>query len=204
MGRWTRSDWAAPRQLDSAMDQNSGVIMSHQWEHEDDLIKLALASNKAKREGDIALYEELQTRIKVFEDIMWQSKVAVFKELSPFSSIADALYQKSVQLQISFLDLTNSRNNTGDGKFIFGVSDELRTVQIWPMEDRGYYNVDLFDYEFNETGDCYKGHTRSLEEATIVVSRWFVERCSIHSLHEQFLWLSNTPFVVSGPRMTFE
>ena len=82
------------------MDQNSGVIMSHQWEHEDDLIKLALASNKAKREGDIALYEELQTRIKVFEDIMWQSKVAVFKELSPFSSIADALYQKSVQLQM--------------------------------------------------------------------------------------------------------
>ena len=42
-------------------------------------------------------------------------------------------------------------------------------------------------------GYVYPGHTTSLDETTIVLSRWFVERCSIDDLQAQFSWMPREP-----------
>lgn len=178
--------------------------MSHRWEHEDEVIQLQLAINHALREGNSAVLEELQACMSVFDNMRWQTKVAAFPELMPYGTVVNALQRTALKLGVPFPDLSNPRNRTGDGHFLFGVSDEVRTVQIWPMESRGYYNVELFDYAHTPDGNCYKGHTRSLAESTIVMSRWFVERCSIEALHGQCSWMSKEPFHLRGPRITFE
>jgi hypothetical protein len=178
--------------------------MSHRWEHEDEYIQLRLDMNRAQREGDTVLYEQLRPRIEELDRMIWRSMTDGFPELASYQTVVEALRHMAASLNLPFPDLANPNNNTGDGKFIFGVSNGQRTVQVWPMEDRGYYNVEVFDYEHSEDGVCYKGRTTSLEAATIVLSRWFVERCSIESLHAQSPWIAQEPLRLSGPRMTFE
>ena len=178
--------------------------MSHQWEYEAEYIQLALDMNRALREGNTVLYEQLEARKHKFDDLMWASKIAHFKELDPYRTVVEALRATANRLGLPFPDLTDLHNKTGDGQFLFGVADGKRTVQIWPMEDRGYYSIEVYDYERSEGGLCYQGHTTSLDESTIVLSRWFVERCSIDGLHTQFAWMSHEPLQLSGSRMTFE
>lgn len=178
--------------------------MSHRWEYEDEYIQLSLGLNRAAREGDQALYQQLSARKQELDDIMWQTKVNVFTELKPFRSVVDAFRHTALRLGVAFPDLSNPRYRTGDGKFLFGVSDNQRTVQIWPMEDRGYYSVEIFDYETSETGKCYQGQTQSLEEATLVITRWFVDRQSIGVLHQGLPWIAQDPLHLTEPRMSFE
>ncbi len=170
----------------------------------DEHLQLILASNKARREGDILLYEQLQSRITALEDIKWQRIVECFNELSHYRSTHEALKVTANHLNVPFPDTTSGMNSITKGRFIFGVSDGKRTVQVWPMSSRGYYDLEVFDYEERSEGDCYKGHTRSLDDTTIVLSRWFVERCSIQQLHTQFPWMSCEPFRLQGARLCFE
>jgi hypothetical protein len=136
--------------------------------------------------------------------MMWQSMISRFIELAPYSTIVEALEQTARRLNLSFPDLNDAHNRAGDGRFSFGVSDGLRTIQIWPMESRGCYDVELLDYTQSPDGHCYKGQTTSLKQVTVALSRWFVERCSIESLHVQLPWMSREPLQLSGSRMTLE
>lgn len=178
--------------------------MSHKWEYEDEYFQLMDDMKCAKLVGDAVLYEKLQVRMAELDAIRWRSKIAGFPELTPYTSVVEALQQTATKLGLPFPDLSDSRNHTGDGHFLFGVSDGLRTVQIWPMEDRGYYDVDLFDYANDPDGCCYTGHTTSLDQATLALSRWFVERCPIGSLHAQCPWIALEPLRLSESRMTLE
>jgi hypothetical protein len=181
--------------------------MSHKWEYEDEYLQLKSDFRRAQTEGNLVRCEQLQPRIKELDEVKWRSKIASFPELGFYKSVVEALEQTALKLKVLFPDLTDLKNNTGDGKFIFGISDGVRTVQIWPLQSRGYYDVEVYQYDIPGHGDeglCYRGQTTSLEEATIVLSRWFVERCSIDALHIQLPWMSRTPFQLSGPRMTFE
>jgi hypothetical protein len=169
------------------------------WKHEREYIQLLLAINHAQREGNSVLYEQLQERIKVLDRMRWHSKTEVFIELAPYQTLVEALEQTATRLRITFPDLAAEHNQTGDGQFIFGVSDGVRTVQIWPMESRGHYDIEVY-----ALGVCYRGQTTSLDEATIALSRWFVERCLIEALHAQFPWMSRDPLQLTGPRMTLK
>jgi hypothetical protein len=173
--------------------------MRRKWEHEDEYLKLDSALRAAKKAGDEALCQQLQARIQVFDEMMWRSKTDGFPELASYHSVVEALAQTARRLGVPFPDLTDARYRTGDGKFIFGISDGIRSIQIFPLEDRGYHDIEVY-----EQGVCYKGQTGSLEEATRVLSRWFMERCSIEALHAQFPWMSSEPFRLSGPRVAYE
>lgn len=181
--------------------------MSHKWEYEDEYLRLKSAFRRAQKEGDLRLCEHLQPRIKELDEIKWRSKTAGFPELESYRSIVDALQQTAAMLNIPFPNLADPVNSSGDGQFIFGVSDGIRTVQIWPLQSRGYYDVEVYRYDIpdhEDEGVCYQGQTTSLDESTIVLSRWFVERCTIASLHAQFPWISEEPHRLSGPRMSLE
>lgn len=178
--------------------------MAQRWEHEAEYIQLALDMNRALREGNAVRYEQLAARKRTFDDLMWASITAHFTELAAYRTVVEALRATANRLGLPFPDLTDPQTKTGDGQFFFGVADGKRTVQIWPMEDRGYYSIEVYDYERSEGGLCYQGHTTSLDESTIVLSRWFVERGSIDGLHTQFAWMSREPLQLSGSRMTFE
>ena len=178
--------------------------MPHRWEYEDEYLEIKSAFRRAQKAGDHVLCKQLSPRVEELDGMMWRSMTSVFPELSPYRTVVEALRHTADRLNLLFPELANQNNDTGDGQFIFGVSDGRRTVQIWPMEDRGYYNIKIFDYEYIEEGVCYPGHTTSLDEATIVLSRWFVERCSIDDLHAQFSWMPREPLKLSGSRMTFE
>jgi len=180
--------------------------MSLRWEHEEEYFQIMDAIQRAKKKGDTHLLEQLQARIKVFDDMMWHSMTAYFTELAHYSSVVEALERTAAKLGIPFPNLGDADNNTGDGQFIFGVSDGIRSIQIWPMEDRGYYSIEIYQYsgENYEQRVCYKGQTTSLDEATSVLSRWFVERCPIDVLQAQFPWMPREPFQLSSPRMTLE
>jgi len=181
--------------------------MSHKWEYEDEYLQLKSAFRRAQKEGDVSLCEELQPRIKELDEIKWRSKIAGFPELESYRSVVDALEQTAAKLNIPFPNLVDPVNNSGDGQFIFGVSDGIRTVQIWPLQSRGYYDIEVYQYDIPDhenEGVCYQGQTASLDESTIVLSRWFVERCSIDDLHTQFSWMPREPLHLSGSRMTFE
>ena len=65
--------------------------MSHRWEHEDEYLQLRLALNRAKREGNTTLIDELQARIKIFDDMRRLDKTEHFPELAAFSSVVEAL-----------------------------------------------------------------------------------------------------------------
>jgi hypothetical protein len=136
--------------------------------------------------------------------IKWQAKVEAFAELAPYHSFVAALHHTALQLGVSFPDLTDPHNFTGDGQFVFGVADDLRTVQIWPRKSRGCYSIDLFDYADTPEGHCYQGDATSLEQATRVLSLWFVERATIADVHAHCPWMSPEPFQLTGPRVTFE
>lgn len=178
--------------------------MSHQWEHKLEYIQLVLDMNRALRDGDYIHFEQLRARKTNFDRLLWDIKKDHFKELLPYHTVTDALVATASHLGVTFPDLKDPHIRTGDGQFIFGISDGQRTVQIWPMEDLGYYSIEIFVYIDSISGLCYEGHTTSLDEATIVLSRWFMERCSIESLHAQFPWMSREPLRLTGPRMTFE
>jgi hypothetical protein len=171
----------------------------HKWEHGDEYLKLNSALRAAKKVGDEALYQQLQARIQVLDDMMWRSVTDGFPELAPYHSVVEALEKTALRLGAPFPNLADARYRTGDGKFIFGVSDGIRSIQIFPLEDRGYHDIEIY-----ERGVCYKGQTRSLEEAARVLNQWFMEGCSIEVLHTQFPWISSQPFQLPGPRMTLE
>jgi hypothetical protein len=179
-------------------------MMSEQWEYGEEYLEIKSAFRHAQKAGDHALCEQLRPRIEELDRMMWHSMTDGLPELAPYQTVVQALQQTASRLGLRFPDLSDSHNRTGDGQFLFGVSDGQRTVQIWPMEDRGSYSIEVYDYEHTENGACYQGHTTSLEEATIVLSQWFVERCSIGYLHTQFAWMSREPLQLSGSRMTFE
>ena len=88
----------------------------------------------------------------------------------------------------------------------FGVSDGMRTIQIWPRGDHspGDYSVELFDYTDDPAGVCYRGQTKVLEQVVWVLSAWFVERLPITEVHAQCPWMPCEPWQLKGPRITFE
>jgi hypothetical protein len=180
--------------------------MSHKWEHEDEYLQLKSAFRRAQKDGDMVRSEQLRSRIKELDDLMWSSLTRYFTELAPYQTVTEALEQTAQRLGISFPNLADPSNNSGDGHFMFGVSDGVRTVQIWPLESRGYYDIEVYRYDtpsHEDEGLCYRGQTTSLEEAILVLSWWFVKRCSIEMLHAQFPWIPHEPFHLSGPRVTF-
>ncbi len=178
--------------------------MTHKWEHEDEYFGIMDAMERAQQTGNTLLYAQLQARMAELDAIMWQSLIAAFTELTPYQSIVDALRHKARHLGVAFPNLTDPHNFTGDGQFNFGVSDDLRTVQIWPRESRGCYSIDLFDYANTLQDHCYQGDAPSLEQATRVLSLWFVERATIADVHAHCPWMSREPFQLTGPRVTFE
>jgi hypothetical protein len=178
--------------------------MTHRWEHEDEYLTLKSAFRRAQQDGDTTRCDQLRPRIDVLDGMMWQAKVAQFPELKSYRSVVEALQGMAAHLDVPFPDLTDPHTRTGDSQFIFAVSDGKRTVQIWPMQSRGYYDIEVFDYMRHPDGDCYKGQTTLLEQATIVLSRWFVERCTIRELHAQCPWMADEPFQLNGPRLTME
>lgn len=179
--------------------------MSHIWKHEDDYFRLMDEIKRAKENNNSVLYEQLQSRIKVLDNIIWNDMTVHFTELSQYQTLVEALEQTALRIGVPFPTLKDERNHTGDGQFIFGVSDGIRTVQIWPLEDFGYYRIEIFEYgKGYEQGRCYQGQTTSLEEATILLSQWYVERCSIEELHALLPWMSREPFKLKGSRITLE
>lgn len=179
--------------------------MSHRWEYEDEYLHISSTLRRARKEGNLEQHQDLQARKDELDAMMWHSLTEGFPELAAYQTVREALEQIAAHIGCSFPDLNAPANKTDEGKFIFGVSDGIRTVQIWPLDDRRYYSVEVFEYgEGYEQGRCYKGRTTSLEEATILLSRWFVERCSIEELHTQLPWMSREPFKLEGPRMTME
>lgn len=175
--------------------------MSHRWEHGQEYQEIKSAFRRAQKEGNDALCEQLRPRIEELDGMMWASMTAYFTELIPYQTVVEALEQTATRLGMPFPDLTDPQNRASDGQFIFTVSDGIRTVQVWPMESRGHYDIDLFDYPAGEPkGLCYHGTTTALDEATIALSRWFMERCPIAVLQTQFAWLAREPMRVPNPR----
>lgn len=180
--------------------------MSHRWEFEDEYLQLSTAYHKAKKEGDDVIARQVKHRLDELDGIRWRLKVEGFPELSPFSTLVEALERLCYKNDLPFPDLNDGKKNfTGRGdwkedlRFMFGVGGTRRSVQIWPMETRGYISIEVYDGE-----TCYKGKAKSVEEAAIVLSRWYMQECSIEELHQEFSWMSNEPFRLSGPRVTYK
>ena len=180
--------------------------MISKWEHEDEYLKLDSEFRKAQKEGDNATMQQIRPRIDELNQILWQSEVEGFPELAPYSSLVEALEKLCLENDLPFPNLNNREENfTGKGdwkeanRFIFGVSNRKRSIQIFPMEDRGYIDVELY----NDQG-CYIGKTKSVKDAAIVFSRWYMQEYSIDELHQQFPWLPVTPFKLSGPRVIYK
>jgi hypothetical protein len=183
--------------------------MSENWEFDAEYSQLENDLRVAKEAGDTVLFEKIQTRLDQLDDIMWKAKTDGFPELVPFRTLVEALEQFCLKNNLPFPDLNNrDKNFTGDGRFLFGVGNRVRSIQIWPMEDRGYIDIEVYEYQFHPPDEpsrvCYQGHTSSVEEAAIVLSLWYVDECSIEELHNRFQWMSVEPFKLSGPRMTFD
>jgi len=180
--------------------------MSHRWEFEDEYLQLSSEYRKAKNEGDKNTIHRVKPRLEVLDNIRWQSKVDAFPELAAYSTLVEALEKLCHKNRLPFPDLTDRKKNyTGEddlkefGRFIFGVGSSKRSVEIWPMEDRGYVSIEVYDDD-----TCYKGKTPSIEDAAIVLSRWYMQECSIEELHQQFPWMSDKPFQLTGPRVTYK
>ncbi|CAG0936279.1 hypothetical protein TFLX_05147 [Thermoflexales bacterium] len=173
--------------------------MRQKWEHEDEYTQLRAALRKAKLEGK-ALSQDLEMRLQELDERLWQEMVAGLPELAPYRTIFEAFEKTTIRLSVPFPDIVSGNFKIGgDDKFFCNLSDGIRSIQIFPLESRHYYDIEIYD-----EGVCYKGQTSSLEEATIVLSRWLVERCAIEELHRQFPWMADQPFKLSGPRMTLE
>jgi len=180
--------------------------MSHRWEFGPEYQKLNDILRKARREGDDSSIQRIKPRLDELNGMMWKSIANGFPELEPYSSLVEALEQLCLKNNLPFPDLNNREQNfigKGDWKesnrFIFGVSNGERSVQISPMEDRGYIDIELYEREF-----CYKGQTSSVVESAIVFSKWYMKGCSIKELRQQFPWIPDEPFNLTGPRMTYK
>lgn len=180
--------------------------MSHRWEFEDEYLQLSSAYHKAKKEGDDVTAKQAKSRLDELDGIRWRLKVDGFPELAPFSTLVEALEKFCYKNGLLFPDLDDrQRNFTGKGdwkedlRFMFGVGGTRRSVQIWPMETRGYIDIEVY-----ENGICYQGKSKSIEESAIVLSRWYMQECTIEELHQQFPWMSDKPFRLSGPRVTYK
>jgi len=180
--------------------------MSHKWEFEDEYLRLDSEFRKARKEGDEVIMQRVKPRLDELNGIRWQSKVIGFPELAPYSTLVEALEKLCLKNRLPFPDLSDRKKNfTGKGnlqdfgRFLFGVGNTKRSIQIWPMEDRGYISIEVYDDE-----TCYKGKSKSIEEAAIVLSRWYTQECSIEELHQQFPWMPVEPFRLIGPRVTYK
>jgi len=179
--------------------------MSHRWEFEDEYLQLSSRYRKAQKEGDEATIQRVKPRLDELNGILWRSKVNGFPELAPFSTLVEALETFCHKNGLPFPDLNDREKNftgKGDwretGRFLFGVGNSKRSIQIMPMEKRGYISIEIYDDE-----TCYKGKATSIENSAIVLSRWYMQECSIEELHKEFPWMSDRPFRLSGPRMTY-
>ena len=136
--------------------------------------------------------EELQSQIQSFDHKRWQMIVHAFPALAPFTGFVEALRYTANAIGVVFPD-----GNFGDhstDRFSFCISDGYRSVQIWPQVGSGEYKVELFDYgdlNTDANGRCYTGYTASLEDATLVLCRWLVDRWTIDDLHMRCPWLPN-------------
>jgi hypothetical protein len=180
--------------------------MSHRWEFGEEYQQLSSKYRKAIAENDEITVQRVKPRLDELHGIMWQSEVNGFPELAPFSTLAEALEKLCYKNGLPFPDLSDRKKNytgKGDlrelGRFLFGVGNTKRSIQIMPMEDRGYISIEVY-----VDGACYKGNTASVEDTAIVLSRWYMLECSIEELHQQFPWMSNEPFKLNGPRVTYK
>jgi hypothetical protein len=180
--------------------------MNFKWEHEDEYLKLDSEFRRARKVGDIETMQQIKPRLDELDGMMWKFKTNGFPELAPYSSLVEALEQLCLENRLPFPDLNNREQNfTGKGdweetnRFIFGVSNRERSVQIFPMEDRGYIDIELYEGDF-----CYKGQTSSVLESALVLSKWYMQECSIRELHRQFPWMPVEPFSLSRPRVTYK
>lgn len=180
--------------------------MSNKWEFEDEYLQLSSEYRKAKKEGNSSVIQRVKPRLDELNRIMWQSMVNGFPELTPYSSLVEALEQLCLKKNLPFPDLNDrERNFTGKGdwretgRFIFDVGNRNRSIQIFPMESRGYIDIEVYEGKF-----CYKGQTSSVMESAIVLSKWYMQGCSIKELHQQFSWMPDEPLKLSGPRVTYK
>jgi hypothetical protein len=177
--------------------------MSHRWEYEDEYLVLKSSYRKAQKEGNHQLCEALRPRINELNMMMWHAKVQGFPELAPYDTVVQAFEMTARRLGIPFPNMSQPQYRAGDGHFSLLLSDDQRTVQIWPWEDRGYYSVELFDMNERDEDRCYRGSTTSLEQATHALSQWFVMRYTIDELHTQCPWIPREPFEFNEPRISF-
>lgn len=180
--------------------------MSQRWEFGPEYQKLSDSLRKAQREKDETAIRRIKPRLDELNEIMWKSVTNSFPLLAPYSSLVDALEQLSLKNKLPFPDLNDREKNfTGKGDwkesqmFIFGVSNVRRSIQIFPMENHGYIDVEVY-----EGDNCYKGQTSSIEEAAIVLNRWYVQECTIEELHQQFSWIPIKPLKLSDPRIRYD
>ena len=178
--------------------------MSEQWEFGQEYLDLKSAFRRAQLLGDGALCENLYPRIEELENMMWSTMIAAFPDLAPYDSFVNALMQHSMKLGLSFPDINQIGQRTNDYRFMFAITDGVRTVQIWPIENQKIYSIELFAYDSYSEGLCYQGDVLSLDEAATILSRWFVARVSIDALHEEIPAIPREPLSIPDTRISFE
>src|SRR5687768_9904386 len=129
--------------------------MSEEWEFDSEYSQLENDLRTARESGDIVLCEKIQARLDQLDDLMWKAETDGFPELVPFRTLVEALEQLCLKNNLPFPDLSDrDKNFTGDGRFLFGVGNKVRSIQIFPMEDRGYIDIEVYENHI-----CYKGQT---------------------------------------------
>jgi hypothetical protein len=180
--------------------------MTIQKEIADEYLKLSNEFRKAQKLGDEGLIRKLKPRRDELRELFWQEDVKSFPELASYQSFVGALEGFCKIRKLPFPDLDDRENNftgIGDwkeiGKFMFGVGGRKRSIQIMPHEDQGFISIEVYENEI-----CYKGTTTSVEEAAVVLSKWYMQECSIAELNQAFPWMSDIPFMLNKPRISFE
>lgn len=180
--------------------------MSHRWEFGDEYQELSSKFRKAKKENDKVTLQLIKPRLDELNKMLWQSEVDGFPELAPYSALYEALDKFCQKNNLPFPDLDDRKKNyAGKGdwreinRYFFGVGNSRRSIQIMPLDDRGYIDIEIYDNEI-----CYKGKATSIEDSAVILSKWYMQECSIDELHEQFPGIPNKPFVLTEPRVTYK
>ena len=178
--------------------------MSEQWEFGQEYLDLTSAFRRAQALGDEAVCTSLYPRIEELENMMWAIKIADMPDLAPYHSVLEALMHRSAYMGVPFPNMDRVGQRTNNYRFMFGITDEVRTVQIWPRGQWKLYAIELFTYEYHPEGLCYQGNVSSLDEAAMILSRWFVARVSIDALHEEIPAIPREPLSIPDTRISFE
>jgi hypothetical protein len=144
--------------------------------------------------------EERAKHDKEIGEMIWKSEQQGLPELQSYKSLGDALEQTTHKLKLSLFtpDIKIDESFLYPGGIVYFFAEDRRAhigAQASQSSDHNYlgYTITLewLIDKRNLKWKHFKGLTKSLDEAVVVLHHWLVEKQEFQNIQKKFQWMHN-------------